>query len=38
MKRFRSHRSHMEFFRTGYFRLFFVLIVVLPFLLYFMDA
>lgn len=38
MKRFRSHKAHLAYFRSGYFRLFFVLIVVVPFLMYFMSA
>lgn len=38
MKRFRSHKSHLAYFRSGYFRLFFVLIVVVPFLMYYLSA
>lgn len=38
MKHFRSHRSHLAYFRSGYFRLFFVLIVVVPLLYFTLSA
>lgn len=38
MKNFRSKYAHMRYFRSGYFRLFFVLLVILPMLVLTMQA
>jgi hypothetical protein len=38
MKQFRSRYAHYRYFRSGYFRLFFVLIIVLPLLIFTMSA
>src|SRR5688500_15259208 len=38
MKAFRSKYAHLRYFQSGYFRLFFVLIIVVPLLIYTLTA